>query len=239
MGNDKMRVIGAMTQKGGAGKSTLIKALASAAIAGGHSAVLIDADPQQTLLHWCRDIASDALKSGKLIVRAVSSAEEAGELIESYYEAGKTDFIFVDTKGEGAEWSDRLAPILDVIVMPIMLSKTDLHIAAQTFGWYNGLKSRVDDPSLLPPFVAVLNRVKVKSSKGDDELLAMVVREFPVVETIVLERNAYTEMDRFGLLGEIATAKAGDANPLIRTHAKHFLEALQESTDLLNNILAA
>ena len=48
MANDNMVVVAAVARKGGSGKSTLVKALASATLAAGRTALLIDTDPQGT-----------------------------------------------------------------------------------------------------------------------------------------------------------------------------------------------
>ena len=47
-----MKTIALVTQKGGAGKSTLASSLAVAAFEGGERVCLIDMDPQATLTTW-------------------------------------------------------------------------------------------------------------------------------------------------------------------------------------------
>jgi hypothetical protein len=37
----------------------------------------------------------------------------------------------------------------------------------------------------------------------------------------------------------VALQKQSDPNPLMRPHVRHVVEALEEATDILNNILAA
>ena len=62
---------------------------------------------------------------------------------------------------------------------------------------------------------------------------------FSVVETVMMRRNVYKEMDEKGLLHAVALQKQADPNPLMRPHVRHVVEALEEATDILNNILAA
>lgn len=47
-----MYTIGLIAQKGGVGKSTLACAMASAAVARGHTACVLDMDPQKSLANW-------------------------------------------------------------------------------------------------------------------------------------------------------------------------------------------
>jgi chromosome partitioning protein len=56
---------------------------------------------------------------------------------------------------------------------------------------------------------------------------------------VMMRRNVYKEMDEKGLLHAIALQKQADPNPLMRPHVRHVVEALEEATDILNNILAA
>ena len=52
MANDDMVVVAAVARKGGSGKSSLIKTLASAALAARKTALLIDTDAQGDLTRW-------------------------------------------------------------------------------------------------------------------------------------------------------------------------------------------
>ena len=49
-----MRTIAFLTQKGGAGKTTLAASLAVAAAHAGERAIALDLDPQASLLRWAK-----------------------------------------------------------------------------------------------------------------------------------------------------------------------------------------
>ena len=70
-------------------------------------------------------------------------------------------------------------------------------------------------------------------------LIEAAIARFPVVETVMMRRNVYKEMDEKGLLHAVALQKQADPNPLMRPHVRNVVEALEEATDILNNILAA
>ena len=128
---------------------------------------------------------------------------------------------------------------LDHIVTPVMLSTSDFDVGAQTADWFRMLKSRVDDPSSLPRHHVGLNMVDPKTTKADAALSSEALIRFPVIETVMMRRNTYKEMDQKGLLHALALEKQSDPNPLMRPHVRHVVEALEEATDILNNILAA
>ena len=238
MPNEDMIVIGAIARKGGAGKTTVLKALISACIAAEKRCLALDTDPQRALFDWAEHLNESGAGHPLLVVKHIERTDQVEQEINAAYEGDLADFVFIDTPGEGGDWADEVAIQCDHIVTPIMLSDTDMRIGQQTLDWFERLKSRADDPILLPKHHAVLNRVRLKTTKGDDELLVRATSLFPVINTLILDRNQYVEMDRHGLLHDLARQKSQDKNALVRVHAKHFYEALEEAKDVLNEILA-
>jgi chromosome partitioning protein len=239
MPNDNLVVIAAMARKGGSGKTTLSRALISAAVAAKRRVLLVDTDSTGVLGTWHKRADTNGLGSSLLNATTAESVTAVDRTIEQVYEEDLADFIFIDTAGVGAEWSDGIAVLADHIVTPVMLSTSDLDVGAQTADWFEKLRSRVDDPDSLPRHHVVLNMVDSKTTRADAALIGAAVARFPVIETVMLRRNAYKEMDEKGLLHAIALQKQADPNPLMRPHVRHVVEALEEATDILNNILAA
>ena len=239
MPNDNLVVIAAMARKGGSGKTTLSRALISAAVAAGRRVLLVDTDSTGVLGAWHARAEAGGLGSPLLHCATVESVAGVEGKIEQAYVANTADFIFIDTAGVGAEWSDGIAVLADHIVTPVMLSTSDFDVGAQTADWFQMLKSRVDDPSSLPRHHVVLNMVDPKTTKADAALIEEALTRFPVIETVMMRRNTYKEMDQKGLLHALALEKQSDPNPLIRPHVRHVVEALEEATDILNNILVA
>ena len=238
MPNDSLRVIAAMARKGGSGKTTLSRALISAAIAAGRRVTLMDTDGTDALGAWYERAEGAGYSSPLLSRTRALSIVAIEQEIDRVYAEDLADLIFIDTAGVGADWSDSVAVLADHIVTPVMLSTTDLKVGIQTADWFAHLRTRVDDPSALPQHHVVLNMVPAKPTKADAELIAQAVNCFPVVETVMMHRNAFKEMDRLGLLHAIALARQNDPNPLMKPHARPLVEALEEATDILNTIIS-
>lgn len=239
MANEGMRVVALMARKGGSGKSVLVKALASAALAGGHSALLIDMDPQNDLTLWYEDLrAREAIPPGARM-EAVASTADLEVKIQEAYERGDADFIFIDTAGSGGTWSDAIAMLADHLVTPVICTKSDLRIGSQTHDWFKGLHERVKQPEALPSHQVVVTRfpASARTSKVHMRLLQEAMNRFPLVQTIIQERSAYLEMDEQGFLGDLAQRYRGSADALQRGQARRFEDAIVESTLVLNEIL--
>lgn len=238
MPNDSMRVIAAMARKGGSGKTTLTRALISAAVAAGRRVTIIDADSTGVLSTWHHRAEARDYGSPLLYLVEVQSVAAIEREIDRLYEEDLTDFVFIDTAGVGAEWSDSVAVLADHLVTPVMLSTSDFDVGEQTALWFEKLATRVDDPASLPRHHVVLNMVESKTTKADAALIQRAIQRFPVVETVMMRRNAYKDMDEKGLLHAIALERQNDPNPLMKPHVRPVVEALEEAMDILNAIIA-
>lgn len=179
MPNDDMKVITIMTRKGGAGKTMLTRALASAALAQGKRCLVLDADPQRALFRWAEKLN---ISLPNFSIEKLNSANDFEERVDAAWEEGTTDYIFVDTLGAAGAWADDLAALSNTLVVPMMLSNDDMEITTDTYNWYRRLRERTDDPENLPSFHVVLSAVPARQSKTEKELEMEALRKFPVVE---------------------------------------------------------
>lgn len=239
MANENMVVLAVVSRKGGSGKSMLVKALASAALASDRSALVIDADPQGDVAGWFARAQGNGLVPARASFAVVKDTPQLNARLTDAYERETADFVFIDTPGVGSAWTDDLAQVAHVLVTPIMASRADLEVAAQTMDWFRGLRERVEDPEALPTHRAILTRYPAKATKHETELLAEAVRRFPVVNTTFQERAAYAQMDEQGFLGEVVQRLQASADPLERGRARQFQAALVESSYVLNDALGA
>lgn len=243
MPNENLKVIAIMTRKGGAGKTTLARAIISAMLADDKRCIAVDADPQKALMRWWDRLNKKnpnlAKDTPNLTVVGIDAPAELETIIEEAYEQNTADFVVIDTLGAGGAWADDLAVHSDNIVLPIMLSETDMAIATDTYDWYKGLHARAEDPSELPKLSVVLSRVDRSPSKAMLAVATEANSMFPVIPELFMERKQHADVDREGLLHQVANARRANSNGLIRTHAKHFDEALDEAREILSAILEA
>ncbi|CTQ34454.1 putative crown gall tumor protein VirC1 [Jannaschia rubra] len=232
--NDDMKVITVMTRKGGAGKTTLTQALMSAAVSRGKRCLALDADPQQGLHRWLDEYARD---EPLVTYRQLEFAEDLEAAANEAYEAGEVDLIFVDTQGAAGAWADELAAQSDVLVVPMKLGKTDYLITIDTVNWYSGLLDRIDQPELAPPLRVVVSGATAKPTVTEKEFETLAVENFPVLPTYFMFRKQHLDAAAGGFLHNLAEAKRTSKNGLERSHVKHFDEAVQEASDILDEIM--
>ena len=123
-----MKVITALSRKGGSGKTMLMRSLASAAIANGKRTVIIDADPQKAMSRWRNRLD---YKNDLLTVRELDEPSGLENMLDEA--DGKIDYVFIDTLGAGGMWADILVEQSDHLICPMMPTETDLEITKDTF----------------------------------------------------------------------------------------------------------
>ena len=162
MANDNMKVVTVMSRKGGAGKTTLVRALASAAMRDGKRCIIFDTDPQQGMLNWANAVG---INDPLLKVEHLEFSDELGTKTDEAYDAGDTDYIFVDSMGAAGAWADDLAAASDVIILPMKLSMDDWKSTNDTYDWYKGLAERAEDPEA-PYRVSMLSYLTCQQNKA-------------------------------------------------------------------------
>ena len=240
-----MQTITLMNQKGGAGKSTVARALLSAADHRGLRAAFIDADQTANLAAWAMRASGNGLWSEGIDAYQTIQASEIAEIVDEIEDEGKTDLLVIDTAGDASRDHDIFAIIADLILCPILLSKSDLETARGTANYLYRMKDRADDPTLLPEFRIALNRLPSRPSKGDADIIRAIhatplvgVDENSPTETLKIlpatlqEREAYKIMDREGLLGR-ALARHNEISEAFAKNPAYLTRALAEAEALL------
>lgn len=121
-----MRTISVISQKGGAGKTTLAIHLAGAATSAGLSALILDADPQATASQWSQwrgmtDPEVIDCASPTLLARKVAQAGELG-----------ADLIVIDTPPHADIMAREACKIADLILIPCRPQAFDLSAVEAT-----------------------------------------------------------------------------------------------------------
>ena len=114
-----MRTIAFVTQKGGAGKSTLASSVAVAAHEAGERVFIIDLDPLQTLVKW-----SGVRKSGDIAVEHVPPAK-LSKALAALAKKGIT-LVVIDAPGQDSEHAIAAIRWADLCIIPARPNAFDL-----------------------------------------------------------------------------------------------------------------
>ena len=120
-----MRIIAVISQKGGAGKTTLAVHLATAASAAGHAAAIIDLDPQATATSWGdrRKASAPEVVSGQAVrLPALIGAAKANG----------ADFLVLDTAPNADQTASLAARAADLVLIPCRPSTFDIEAIETT-----------------------------------------------------------------------------------------------------------
>src|SRR5579872_3591589 len=128
-----MYSIAFLTQKGGAGKTTLAASLADAAAGAGERVIALDFDPQGSLARWGERRAL-ANPQHRVLVEPFEIARlpRLGAIIEGLAGAGFTVAIF-DTPGADSAAVRMVAESADFCLLPARPTHLDIEATAATF----------------------------------------------------------------------------------------------------------
>lgn len=229
-----IRIVTLMNRKGGAGKSTICRALASAAVARGESVTIFDTDVSKSCWKWMQRGKESGNWSGLIEVIATTDVGQVLGVIEQIYDKPDQEhLILCDTFGGGSEGQDELTLSSHFVAVPMMVSKGDFEETRETLDWHGKLKERAADPSQMPPIGVVMNRVSQRLTEPEKAVILEAFEQFPMMTAALQLRSAYVKMDSEGLLGMIAMAQQ------TRALGYHIEKALTESTELLDAIDSA
>jgi chromosome partitioning protein len=213
-----MRTIAFVTQKGGAGKSTLATSLAVAALQDGERVIVLDLDPQQSVLSWSRRREA----ATPLPVEAVAP----GGLAVTLREARRTGatLAIVDTPGAQSPACDEAIELADLCIVPVRPNAFDLWASEATLA---RIKARDGE------FAFLLNQCPPARQSARIERSAATLQEMgALLAPLVATRVDYQNAARRGLgVGEIApTGAAAREMQQLLASLRRRLENLREST---------
>lgn len=156
-----MKIAAIISQKGGAGKTTLAVHLASAAAAAGHKTAIIDLDPQGTAASWGdRRAAEEPEVISGQAVRLPILIKAAGE--------NGADFLILDTAPNADQTASLAARVADVVLIPCRPAAFDLEAVETTLM----LAKTAGKPAYV-----VLNAVPPRSGGIDKEAAATLAAQ--------------------------------------------------------------
>lgn len=128
-----MRAIAFLTQKGGAGKTTLAASLAAAAANTGERVIALDLDPQASLLRWSQ-YRQAANAPNKVVIEPLERerVSNLGAVLEGLECVGFTLAIF-DTAGSDGAAARFVTEAADICLLPTRPTRLDVAATAATF----------------------------------------------------------------------------------------------------------
>jgi chromosome partitioning protein len=128
-----MRTIAFLTQKGGAGKTTLVASLAVAAAAAGERVIALDLDPQASLVHWGE--RRQARRAPNTVMVEPLESDRLPRLraiLDGLAGAGFT-LAVVDTAGADGATARLVTQVADLCLLPARPTRLDVEATAATF----------------------------------------------------------------------------------------------------------
>jgi chromosome partitioning protein len=201
-----VHIFSLISQKGGAGKSTLTRQLA---VLAGEDApsFLIDRDPQETTTKWWqrRQALLPAPQRPDLLDLAGADLTRAAATLRKRAGGGA---VFVDTRPAVAEPEAEAARIADLVIVPVRPSPDDLEAVGETLKILRRLDKRA---------VLVVNAAK-NESRARDARAALSRYPVPVCPTHVADRAIYLDASLEGRgVGEMRGTAARDARVELKT----------------------
>lgn len=179
-----MRTIAFVTQKGGAGKSTLASSIAVAARRAGERVFIIDLDPLQSLVKWSKarettDVPVEHVPPAKL-VKALAALEKKGVTL-----------VVIDAPGADSEYSEAAIRVADLCIIPARPNVFDLWASEMTRA---SIKDKKKDHAFL------LNQCPPAQQSARVDLGVKALQAMGVLLTpLVSSRVDYQEAARLGL----------------------------------------
>lgn len=210
-----MQIFSLISQKGGAGKSTLARQLAVLAGEAGVS-ILIDRDPQGTSTKWWqrRQTLQPALERPDLLDLDGTDLTAAVTALRKQH-----GILFVDTRPAVAEPEAEAARIADLVIVPVRPSPDDLEAVGETLKILRRLDKRA---------VVIVNAAK-NEVRARDARAALSRYPVPVCPVHVGDRAVYLDASLEGRgIGEMRGAAARDAHAELRTVWNWILEVAHE-----------
>jgi chromosome partitioning protein len=169
-----MKVVGLLSQKGGAGKSTFACHLAVAACAAGYNAGIIDLDPQQTLCTW-------GDKRGKPPDVASGQAARLSHMLLAARTNG-ADLVFIDTAPAADQAAAIAAKAADLILIPCRPAAFDLEAMSTTLDLARAAQRLA---------ITVLNAVPPRGPASEEARAAITAAGGHVGPYLLTQRAAY------------------------------------------------
>lgn len=181
-----MKIISILSQKGGAGKTTIALHLAVAAEQDGWQTAIIDLDPQASAASWgdSREAETPAVVSAQ--------ASRLTQVIDAARTAG-AELVIIDTAPHSESAALAAARVADLILIPCRPAILDLRAIGNTID----LAKMAGKPAAV-----VLNTVPPRGSLADDASEAVAGYNMPIAPAHLGQRAAFQHALTAGLTAQ-------------------------------------
>lgn len=230
-----VRVIAVISRKGGCGKSTLVRGLASAAVARGERVTVFDTDSSQSIYGWMKVAKQLGNWNDRAeVIHTYDPQEITARLDAIYAEPAHDHLVLIDTFGGSSEALDDVVLQAHLIVAPVRPGRGDYLETMQTLMWRERLKGRVDDPASVPEYRVVINAVSAEPSATERQGIEQIFQTMPAIEEPMMERKAYKQVDAEGLLGEI---RDSTRKGIVQNHLTAALQEMEAILELFEDAM--
>lgn len=177
-----MQVLAVMSQKGGAGKTTISVHLAVAASRKGLKTVVFDTDPQQSVMVWAKARESDEPTVAAITTNKLAAAIEQAK-------ANGYEFVVIDTAPNAGTDAVDVAALATTVLVPVRPSVFDLSAAKRTIE----IIKRAGVDSLL-----VLSACPHRAPEIGMAREALGLSGLPVANTLIGDRRPYARAVQTG-----------------------------------------
>lgn len=169
-----MKTISVLSQKGGAGKTTLTLHWAVVAEASGLSVAVIDSDSQASSVKWAERRGEET----PVVLQA--NEQQLSDAVEACRQEN-IDRVFIDTMPRVESPSAEAARLADLVVIPCGPTVLDMEAIGDTVAITRRLRRRT---------VIVLNQCR--HSSGINDQAAVILQDYglPICPTFVMRRAA-------------------------------------------------
>lgn len=181
-----MYTVAVISQKGGAGKTTLALHLAVASEQAGKSVAIVDLDPQASASRW-----KDRRQASAPVVVS-SHSSRLLEVLQAAREHG-ADLAIIDTAPHSETSALNAARAADLILIPCRPSILDIQAISTT----------VDIARLANKTAfAILNHIPPRGTMAEEARAAIALYNLPIAPAQLVQRNAFVHSLTEGLTAQ-------------------------------------
>jgi chromosome partitioning protein len=201
-----VRILTVASTKGGAGKTTIVMALAGTLAAEGLRIAVVDADPNRAYASW----AANAYEGPKVEVRAEADESRLADAIDEL--TPMADLVLVDTAGFGNRAALLAIAAADAVLVPCTPSRADIEQAAKTLQLIDGA-ARAARRAI--PGKVVPSRIRVATAVSKHAVSELDGAELSRTTTAIGDRVAFAEMTFSGRVPASGTDAGREVSALI------------------------